>query len=190
VLWRAGIEPFSLSLSRRPEVNGVESVDITHYDDSQRYPNIALLNFPVLGGAPAVEKVEAAVGKVEAIIKRLKRSRVETDLVTAGARWQSYIVGAHGAGNPLRDGTPTPCALFVDQVFGALDIDISPGIGARALSPEAIWNAAVWWKKNYGGAASGEYLVRQEEAAIRDLAEAKRQTEGEFMDPRDGGLRG
>jgi len=121
--------------SRRfsPRTNGVQHDPLAAFDDSRRYPNIALVGFPV---------AEAAVFEH---LQRFEKSRSTLDALSHVLRWLAFGWGAGQGGNPLNDGFGIPSACMLDTVFAAAGMDISPGLESRTSCPEAIWVASRYW---------------------------------------------
>jgi hypothetical protein len=125
-----------------PASNGIHAVPISHYDDPTRFPNLAVLRFP-LAARPG-EGVPEAIAKVQ-------RERGILDLTALILPWLGYAWGAGLPTNPLLSGTGIPSAAFVEAVFAALGLELTPGLATRASCPEAIWQAARWWHRFYEG---------------------------------------
>lgn len=148
-----------------PATNGIHSVPITHYDDPARFPNLAVLRFP-LTPRPG-ETVRDAIDKIQ-------RERGVLDLTALILPWLGYTWGAGVQTNPLLGGNGIPSAAFVEAVFAALGLELTPGLATRASCPEAIWQAARWWHRYYespsaeGRAPYGCYWIGQKQACLRD----------------------
>ena len=167
--------PFDLrgDIDDMPARNGVERADITAFADPKRYPNLALLAFGVI--PPEVE---------ETAVKALGNGRLTEDLVSPLVPWLAFIWGA--GPNPLLAGTPVPAALYVSALFASAHVDLTPGLSERVACPEAIWQAALWWREYYQhGAAdadldgahcaapTGAYVIDQPAAAAVEFPGAE-----------------
>lgn len=131
------------SLANIPGSNAVSEVPLARYKDPVAFPNIAVLEFPVEDSQKLVDG-----------IKYLERARLALDLVGPLAHWLAYLWGVERSSNPLLAGTAEPSALFVDRVFGYAGVDVTPGLAEPVVCPEAIWQAALWWRDFYVGAGA------------------------------------
>ncbi len=121
-----------------PPLNGVQQSRIDQYRSARAYPNIALLRV----AAPQAQVAEA--------LNRFRQQRPVLDALELMLRWLAYVWGvAPGGANPLYDGLGIPSAAMLEIVFGAVGIDLTPGLESRASCPEAIWQAAKWWYEFY-----------------------------------------
>ena len=120
-----------------PPVNGVQQGQLGPYRKPQPYPNIA-----VLGISVSPEKVTEA-------LQRFQTQRPILDALELVLRWLAFVWGVMRPGNPLYDGQGIPSAAMLEMVFGAVEIDLTPGLESRASCPEAIWQAAKWWYEYY-----------------------------------------
>jgi hypothetical protein len=149
-----------------PTTNGVQVCGLADYDDTTRFPNIAVLRFTEDWGA-----VRKAVELV-----RLQRSII--DLPSLMLAWLGYIWAAGQHGNPLLSGMGIPSAAFVETAYGIKGMEITPGLASGASCPEAIWQSAKWWHEFYAQprgvqnsehatatTPTGFYAVRQPSAA-------------------------
>ena len=130
-----------------PASNGIHTVPIDQYDQPERFPNLAVLRFPMTP-RPG-ETVRDAIAKVQ-------RERGVLDLTALILPWLGYTWGAGLPTNPLLSGNGIPSAAFVEAVFAALGIELTPGLATRASCPEAIWQAARWWHRYYEGPVEGK----------------------------------
>ena len=62
---------------------------------------------------------------------------------------RAFAWGAARTPNPLNENYGLPSACMLDTVFGAANLDLTPGLEARASCPEAIWIAANYWQDYY-----------------------------------------
>ena len=123
-----------------PASNGIHAVPLTRYDDAERYPNLALLRFPVVE-RPGETLCDA--------IDKVQRERGMLDLTAMVLPWLGFAWGAGLPTNPLLGGNGIPSAAFVEAVFAAVGMELTPGLATRASCPEAIWQSARWWHQYY-----------------------------------------
>jgi hypothetical protein len=158
-------------VSAVPGRNGVELSKLDDFDDPKRWPNVAVIRF--------ARKHD----DVREHIKRVEADRSVIDLPAMMLRWLGFVWGVPGAVNPLTDGVGLPSAAFVETVFSMVGIDLTPGLASRSSCPEAIWQAAKWWREFYektsaadaqsqetrkyeGMTPEGYFVVRQRAAAV------------------------
>lgn len=159
--------------SARVERNGLEAVPLevsSAYGNPTLYPNIAILQFT--DDHAAIKDHVARIGQERNIV----------DLLAQIVAWLGYCWAVGGSSNPLMQGHGIPSATLVERAHGLAGIDLSPGLPSASSCPEAIWQAARWWYKDYepvessgpqrsGFTPRGVYLIRQPAAAaagIRD----------------------
>lgn len=123
-----------------PALNGIHTVPLDRYDDRKRFPNLAVLRFPI-GESPGETVCDA--------ILRVQRERGLLDLTALILPWLGYAWGAGLPTNPLLSGNGIPSAAFAEAVFAALGVELTPGLATKASCPEAIWQAARWWHHYY-----------------------------------------
>jgi hypothetical protein len=141
----SGVDP-----SLVPATNAIASVALSDFDDTARYPNIAILRFP------------GAAGPVLDAVDRLRTQRSIADL-------PALVVGLG-----------LPSAVLVETVYGLVDVELTPGLASASSCPEAIWQSVKWWQDFYAQAVAGEaadseptretspwgrYRIRQREAS-------------------------
>jgi len=160
-------------VSAVPGRNGVELAKLDHFDDPKRWPNVAVIRF-----ARKHDDVREHIERVEA-------DRSVIDFPAMMLRWLGFVWGVSGAVNPLAEGVGLPSAAFVETVFSMVGSDLTPGLASRSSCPEAIWQAAKWWREFYEKTAAGDallpedrryegmspegyFVVRQRSAAIAD----------------------
>ena len=139
-----------------PQSNGIQTSPLARYDDVKRFPNVAVLRF----------EVDAA--QVATTVERVRSQRGLLDLPATILPWLGFTWGAGAAPNPLLGGTGIPSAVFVEAVFAALGVELTPGLATRSSCPEAIWQAARWWHDFYAerGVTAGGDAQPRSEAAI------------------------
>lgn len=158
-LWHVPLD-LTDGVSSVPSRNGIVESDLSWCADKVRFRNMALLEFP---GAEAEQATKS--------VNHLLKARLSHDFVSPMLEWFGFAWAASSCGNPLLAGTALPSATFVESVYASADIDLAPGMADRTLCPEAIWQAAKWWKGFYasdagGGAPKGVFSIGQEGAAI------------------------
>lgn len=154
-----------------PLTNGVQVCDLKDYDDTTRFPNIAVLRFTE-DSSPVRDLIK--LDRLEP--GKLRRSVI--DLPTMILAWLGYIWGAGPQGNPLLNGMGVPSAAFVETAYGITGVELTPGLASAASCPEAIWQSAKWWHTYYAEprgiknrtharafTPTGFYAVRQPSAA-------------------------
>jgi len=158
-----------------PVRNGVQLCPLADYDDTTRFPNIAVLRFTKNSGP--------VLGSVCRVI--LQRSII--DLPSLILPWLGYIWGAGQQTNPLLLGVGVPSAAFVETAHGMAGVELTPGLASAASCPEAIWQSAKWWHDFYAGPRGvqnkdhargiipeGFYAIRQPAAAVIGPKDEKR----------------
>lgn len=129
----------SLEVASMTARNGIEQTSLTFLSDGfQRFPNLALLGFPV-------EQLDELRLTAEA----LRGARLSDDFVSPLVSWLGFVWGCQGQHNPLGSAVGIPSAMFVESCYAAARQDITPGIQERIVTPEAIWQAARWWPEYY-----------------------------------------
>jgi hypothetical protein len=179
VLYEVALDP-PQGFRDMPRSNGIQRTTVGRYDDRARFPNVALLRFPIApvdGGAGS-----AALPDLQEVIeKHVEQERGILDLPGLILPWLGFAWGAGTPSNPLVAGTGVPAAVFAEAAFSAVGVELTPGLSTRSSCPEAIWQAALWWHPYYaarspqegagGGGAPvdhqprGTFLVTQPEAA-------------------------
>ena len=127
-----------------PMTNGVRERDPFPLDDPIRFPNLALLWFPIRphDSGSVIETLEMA-------IKRVKNERGILDLTALILPWLRYVWGSGDGTNPLVAGNGIPAAAFIEAVCAVSGLELTPGLATKASCPEAIWQAAKWWHAYY-----------------------------------------
>lgn len=125
-------------LQEMPRSNGIQKCNLADYDDPERYPNFAFVQF--------TEDHQQILEYAERL--KLQRSSV-IDLVGLVVGWLAFVWGVRQKKNPLFDGEGVPSAVFVEAVYGICGIELTPGLETSSSCPEAIWQAAKWWSSFY-----------------------------------------
>ncbi|MEO8604526.1 MAG: hypothetical protein ABI629_18285 [bacterium] len=125
-----------------PSHNAVETCRLRDYDDPDRYPNLALIDF---GG-----DVQSVARRITAIAAQ----RSIVDLVSLLVPWLGFAWGAGRQGNPLFESNGIPSAVLVETAYGIEGIELTPGLSSQTSCPEAIWQSARWWSSYYERAAA------------------------------------
>lgn len=153
--------------SRMPETNGIQTYlrypdNDNEYDNTTRFPNVAVVRFPI-----KADPDMTLDGTVKKAIRRIQAERGLLDLTAMILPWLGFVWGAGTPGNPLLAGNGIPSAAFVEAVFAAMGMELTPGLESRASCPEAIWQAAKWWHSHYEtispaatGKKSGEHAPK------------------------------
>ena len=147
--------------------NGVQLCNLKDYDDPAQFPNIAVIRFTTN------ESI------ILDYVQRVQSQRAVIDLPTLMLPWLSFIWIAAKSTNPLSEGLGLPSAAFVEAVYGAAGIELTPGLASATSCPEAIWQAAKWWHDFYDKSKetmhsenaipqwpTGAYAIRQLAAAV------------------------
>jgi hypothetical protein len=172
-LWETSLEP-ARGFGFAPKDNGVQESDLSHYDDPERFPNIALIRFTMReNGAKTKTKGpgEALAKGVEA----LRRQRTVMDIGAYIVDWLAFAWGVADKGNPLLKGIGVPGAVMVESACSIAGLELTPGLASQASCPEAIWQSVKWWHSFYESEASVTaqapdclFSVGQEAAAVVD----------------------
>jgi hypothetical protein len=124
-------------LSEMPHSNGIMRCPMADYDDPVHFPNIAFVQF---------------TRNHEDILKyadRLRWQRSVIDLPTLVVAWLKYVWAVGDGSNPLVTGYGLPSAVFAEMAYGIGGIELTPGLASASSCPEAIWQAAKWWRSFY-----------------------------------------
>jgi hypothetical protein len=154
-------------LSEMPHFNGIQSCKLADYDDPDLFPNIAFIQFT------------RDMDRILEDVERLKMQRSMIDLPELVIRWLEYVWAVGQSGNPLANGKGLPSAVFAETIFGIGGIELTPGLATASSCPEAIWQAAKWWKAFYDESSkfsvpsqaspmvpAGCFIMRQESAMV------------------------
>jgi hypothetical protein len=114
-------------------VNGVVARPLTDFDDTKRFPNIAVIALPI--------EQQKVIDKVASF----QESRPTLDALEHVLRWLAFAWGAARTPNPLHDNYGLPSTCMIETVCAAANFDLTPGLESRASCPEAIWVAANYW---------------------------------------------
>lgn len=162
-----------------PKSNGIKAVSLARYENAKDFPNVAVIRFPI------------ASGQIAEAVDRVQRERGMLELGALILPWLGFAWGAGLQANPLLGGQGIPAAVFVEAVFAALGMELTPGLATRSTCPEAIWQAACWWHTYYAERApapregegpaeatsrvapTGVYWTGQRSAAIVEEGAAK-----------------
>jgi hypothetical protein len=153
------------SPERVPIMNGIRSIPLSSFNNPTLWPNIAVIRFPNTQQVP----IEC--------VARLTKQRSIVDLPTLVLQWLGFVWGAGAEGNPLLKGFGLPGAVLIETAFGMAEVELTPGLATASSCPEAIYQAARWWRDYYEKAAGtrrrtktvdhpvGSYVLRQPEAS-------------------------
>lgn len=156
--------PFTQDAALLPGRNAIVESPIEEYDDPERYPNLAVIQF-------ATDEAAALANA-----RRLAFERSVIDLPSLLLPWLAFVWGAGPARNPLTDGLGVPSAAFVETAYGIARVELTPGLSSGSSCPEAIWQAAKWWGAYYaeahdltgseGSVPEGSFVIRQPAASV------------------------
>lgn len=156
-----------------PLRHGIQTGNITAYDDPNSFPNIAMIRWELRTGS--LGQNETFGKALNAAIARLYLDRGTVDIPSALWAWLGYAWGISEQTNPLLRGIGIPSAIMVETVFSMLGIELTPGLASQSTCPEAIWQAAKWWGDFYDseatltqGRPSGVVHIGQPAAAVTD----------------------
>ncbi len=154
-------------VSEVPGTNGVRAMAFSEFDDPDQWPNVAVLRFAANADA-VLEQAD-----------KVQRRRSVIDLTELLIAWLGYGWAAGTAENPLLHSKGVPSAAFVETAHALAGIELTPGLSSASSCPEAMWQAAKWWRDYYAGAAqlaaradagpvvpNGVFAVRQPSAAV------------------------
>lgn len=156
-------------LSEMPRQNGIQECAIKDYDDPDKYPNVAIVQF--------TDTPEDILKYADLL--RLQRSSV-VDLVELVVKWLGHVWGVNDHQNPLLGGAGLPSAVFAETVYGISGIELTPGLETTSSCPESIWQAAKWWRTYYEETSEivtsraksivprGCFALRQPAASVRE----------------------
>ncbi len=154
-------------LSEMPHSNGIQICKLTDYDDPERFPNIAYIQFT------------SDITKILEYAERLKWQRSVIDLPELVIRWLEFVWAVGQKGNPLENANGLPSAVFAETIYGIGGIELTPGLASASSCPEAIWQSAKWWSAYYEETSkitvtsqaqsmipAGCFVMRQPSAAV------------------------
>ena len=133
-----------------PSNNGIQQGKLSAYDDARRFPNIAWLDFGW---------DEHRVTTVAEARDRFRMERHIVDIPALIVEWLGFVWGVGAAGNPLLNDRGMPSAAGVEGICGLADMELTPGLSSMASCPEAIWQAAKWWRGFYEADGTGTIQV-------------------------------
>ena len=152
-----------------PSANAIHECRFADYDSPLQYPNVAVVSFATQSGAI----VESA--------RRLQSQRSAIDLPQLLVSWLAFVWGAGQAGNPLLQNVGVPSAGLVETAFAMSGIELTPGVGSGAGSPEAIWQSAIWWHEYYRRTAEAPVANRVSADAVATTELTARVPKGQFV---------
>lgn len=151
-LYEVALDP-PTGFQQMPKTNGVQRVSVSRYEDPTRFPNVALLRFPIprLGAEQAQQAATPPRRKSQIAqgIDRVCSERGVLDIPALILPWLGFVWGAGMPTNPLVAGTGIPGAVFAEAAFAAVGVELTPGLSTRSSCPEAMWQAARWWYPYY-----------------------------------------
>ena len=146
VLYEVPLDP-DCGFQGMPQSNGLRVVPTSHYDNSDRFPNVAVLQFPIRSFGTAPRKQNQ--GFLETAAQRVASERGILDFGSMILPWLGFAWGTGLPSNPLLSGIGIPSAAFVEAVFASVGVEVTPGLATKSSCPEAIWQAAKWWHPYY-----------------------------------------
>ena len=154
-------------LSEMPHSNAIQLCKVADYDDPNYYPNIAYVQFT------------SDMAMILEYAEKLKLQRSVIDIPELVIRWLEYVWAVGQGDNPLVNGKGLPSAVFAEAIYGIGGIELTPGLATSSSCPEAIWQAAKWWKAFYDESSkftaaaqatpmvpTGCFFMRQESAMV------------------------
>jgi hypothetical protein len=156
-----------------PGWHGIQSGTMAAYDDPNRFPNIAVVQWRLKQGA--LEKGNTLGDSLNAAVTKLYSDRGTVDIASALWSWLGFVWGISEQSNPLVRGIGVPSGILVETVFSMIGIELTPGLASQSTCPEAIWQAAKWWGDFYdseatltAGRPKGAFHIGQPAAAVTD----------------------
>jgi hypothetical protein len=176
-LYETSLEPHDGNFGV-PLWNGIQTGAIDAYDDPNRYPNIALIQWKLKPGSLGENQTFASA--LNTSITRLYADRGTVDISSALWAWLGYAWGVANQTNPLLRSIGIPAAILVETVFSMVGVELTPGLASQSTCPEAIWQAAKWWGDFYDseatlteGRPTGAFNIGQRAAAVTDESDGK-----------------
>ena len=131
-LYEVALDP-PAGFQQVPKTNGVQRVSVARYEDPSRFPNVALLRFPIskLGD----DEPKGTPGPRSPIVRGIDRVRNERGVLDIPALvlpWLGFVWGAAMPANPLVGGTGIPGAVFAEAAFAAVGVELTPGLSTRS----------------------------------------------------------
>jgi hypothetical protein len=161
--WEVSLTP-AAGFGEPPKTNGVQFSRLSAYDDPAKYPNIACFHIPFQ---------DLTEEKIAETVRTFSLQRSLVDMPGLIAEWLGFVWGVLDTPNPLPRGLGIPGAVFAEAVYGALGMDLTPGLSGQSSCPEAVWQSAKWWHDFYESGASsatgrprGYYCLDQPAAAV------------------------
>lgn len=129
------LQPANLKFA--PMRNGLVEFPIAKLPSQKKIPNVALLAIPV-----PQEQILLS-------LEEYQRSRISYDAVENILPWLAFVWGAGNATNPLMQQIGFPSAMMLNQIFGANNFDLAPGVNANLSAPETFWSGVKYWQDYY-----------------------------------------
>ena len=131
-----------------PERHYVSFFSLTDYADPARWPNLGLVTLrpkkKARSANPAIPRVHRVDGK--SLTKRVITHALDPSPARAthsfGAwlsAWSAHLFDPSRVQNPLLANVPVPSAGFVDYVFAASGVNLTPAASTPAVCPEHLW---------------------------------------------------
>lgn len=140
--WGLEIDPVYVAAARQfPEHGGVTPFRLGDYQDTQQFPNVAIIDVPV-----DAERNRAVV----AAACTPMRDPIRFPLLRWLASWRAFITLPEVVPHPLLNRTPHPGAAFVAMAYEAADVTLIPGATDLQHCPELLWANAKYWGSAVG----------------------------------------
>ena len=131
-----------------PERHYVSFFSLADYADPERFPNLGLVTLrpkkKEKGASSDVSRVHRVDGK--SLLKRVSTHALDPSPARAthsfGAwlsAWSAHLFDPSRVQNPLLANVPVPSAGFVDYVFAASGVNLTPAASTPAICPEHLW---------------------------------------------------
>lgn len=146
-----GFGPFGFPLPS----NGLQHGTLDTYRGQGVFPNIAVLSVPV------------SASLIAKSLEEMRFQRSTLDCPQLILKWLGYCWGVGVPSSPLADGFGIPASAILETAFSANGFDLTPGMESRSSCPEAIWQAANWWRDYYekraeGGSICGAFTAKHD----------------------------
>jgi hypothetical protein len=131
-----------------PERHYVSFFSLADYADPERFPNLGLVTLrPKKRDKTLVTNLSSARRKDgKTLVKRVATHALDPSPARAthsfGAwlsAWSAHLFDPSRVQNPLLANVPVPSAGFVDYVFAASGVNLTPAASTPAICPEHLW---------------------------------------------------
>lgn len=133
VLASTGVEvSFTPPSSTGPERGYVSFFSLADYADDDAFPNLAMVSLREKSASDLADRVRKSA-------LRAHPGRAERPTSALLAAWSAHLFDPSRRPNPLLEQIAHPGAAFLDFVFAASGIDLTPAAATPAVSPEHLW---------------------------------------------------